>query len=72
MAEINARVVGKITAAPTPIAARAAINPCTESACAATALVTANKTRPAMSQPRLPKRSLRVPADSSNAEITSV
>ena len=65
MLVINAKVVGKITAAPMPIAARAAIRAPAESTCAATAEVIANTSNPELSQPRRPYRSLRLPADSS-------
>ncbi|GJN99873.1 hypothetical protein NJB1907f44_12360 [Mycobacterium marinum] len=54
MLVINPSVVGKMTAAPTPMAARAAINVSAEFTCAAMAEVSANKMRPALSQPRLP------------------
>src|SRR5271156_1974964 len=52
MLVINPKVVGKITAAPTPIAARAAIRSPAESTCAATAEVIANTSNPELSQPR--------------------
>ena len=51
---INASVVGKITAAPTPIAARAAIRPSAVVTCAATAEVIAKTASPELSQPRRP------------------
>ncbi len=51
---ISASVVGKITAAPTPIAARAAIRPSAVLTCAATAEVTAKTASPELSQPRRP------------------
>ena len=69
---INDRVVGKITAAPTPIAARAQINALAESTCDATADVIAKTASPALSQPRRPKRSLRLPIDNIRPAMTSV
>jgi len=54
MLVISPSVVGKITAAPTPMAARAAINASAEFICAATAEVTANNASPEFSQPRRP------------------
>ncbi len=54
MLVISPRVVGKITAAPTPMAARAAISVSAEFTCAATAEVRANSASPEMSQPRRP------------------
>ncbi len=51
---ISASVVGKITAAPIPIAARAAIRPSAVFTCAATAEVMAKTASPELSQPRLP------------------
>src|SRR5271166_4680321 len=72
MLVINPNVVGKITAAPTPIAARAPIRAPAECTCAATADVTAKAINPALSQPLLPYRSLRLPADSSNPDMTRV
>jgi hypothetical protein len=54
MLVISASVVGKITAAPTPIAARAAISASAECTCAATADVIAKTARPPASQPRRP------------------
>jgi hypothetical protein len=72
MLVINDSVVGKMTAAPTPIAARAAISASAEFTCAATAEVTAKSARPALSQPRRPNRSDRLPADSISPAITRV
>src|ERR1700752_5303938 len=72
MLVINDSVVGKITAAPTPIAARAAIRPSAVFTCAATADMIAKRARPALSQPRRPKRSDRLPADSISPAITRV
>jgi hypothetical protein len=54
MLVINESVVGKITAAPMPIAARAAMRESAELTCAATAEVAAKTASPALSQPRLP------------------
>ena len=54
MLVISPNVVGKITAAPTPMAARAAIRASAEFTCAAMAEVIANRARPALSQPLLP------------------
>ena len=54
MLVIRPSVVGKITAAPTPMAARAAISASAEFTCAATAEVAANRARPRLSEPRLP------------------
>jgi hypothetical protein len=54
MLVIKPSVVGKITAAPTPMAARAAISASAEFACAATADVSANSASPELSQARLP------------------
>ena len=48
---ISPSVVGKITAAPMPIAARAPISAPAESTCAATADVSAKTASPALSQP---------------------
>jgi hypothetical protein len=72
MLVINDRVVGKMTAAPTPMAARAAISASAELTCAATADVIAKRARPALSQPRRPKRSDRLPADSISPAMTRV
>ena len=69
---IRPRVVGKITAAPTPIAARAAIKASAEFACAATTEVIANAASPPLSQPRRPYRSLRLPTDNNRPAITRV
>ena len=54
MLVISPRVVGKITAAPTPMAARAAMSPSAEFTCAATPEVIANRASPRLRQPRLP------------------
>ncbi|CNL18432.1 Uncharacterised protein [Mycobacterium tuberculosis] len=54
MLVISPRVVGKITAAPTPMAARAAMSASAEFTCAAMTEVIANSARPELSQPRLP------------------
>ena len=51
---ISARVAGKITAAPTPIAARPQISASAVSTCAATAEVIANSASPALRKPRRP------------------
>ena len=51
---IRPRVVGKITAAPTPIAPHAAIRVSAEVIWEAMPEVMANKVRPAMRKPRLP------------------
>ena len=51
---ISASVAGKITAAPTPIAARAQIRASAESTCAATAEVIANSASPELRKPRRP------------------
>ena len=72
MLVISDRVVGKITAAPTPIAARAQMSASAESTCDATADVIAKTASPALSQPRRPKRSLRLPIDSIRPAMTNV
>src|SRR6185503_20738674 len=72
MLVIKDSVVGKITAAPTPIAARAAIRPSAVFTCAAKADVIAKRARPALSQPRRPKRSDKLPADSISPAMTKV
>src|ERR1700684_2842197 len=72
MLVIRPRVVGKITAAPTPIAARAAIKAPAELACAATTDVIANAASPPLSQPRRPYRSLRLPTDNNRPAMTRV
>ena len=54
MLVINASVVGKITAAPTPMAARAAMSASAEPTCAAMAEVIANSASPELRKPRLP------------------
>src|ERR1700733_14016560 len=60
---IRPRVVGKITAAPPPTGAGAAIKESAEFPCAATIDVIANAASPPLSQPRRPYRSLRLPTD---------
>ena len=72
MLVINDRVVGKMTAAPTPIAARAAISASAVFTWDATADVIAKSASPALSQPRRPKRSDRLPIDSISPAMTSV
>ena len=72
MLVISASVAGKITAAPTPIAARAQIRPSAVFTCAATVDVTANSTSPPLRKPRRPKRSARLPADNIRPAMTRV
>ena len=72
MLVISPSVVGKITAAPTPMAARPAMSASAEFTCAAMPDVMANSASPRLSEPRLPYRSLRLPTDSSRPDMTRV
>ena len=68
----SANVVGKMSAAPTPIAARAPISSAADPAWDATADAAANAAKPRASAPRRPYRSPRLPAASSSPASTRV